>query len=275
MSYNDGTISRASGQATLGSATVALQTQTGGINPEMKTMKRMMGIPIKPYTVFSEHAIPLQAKPRPAREKQRATGGSTRLKTGVLRGTHFRPNSTPGSLSAPPSRNTHTPPDEDTDPARSKEPVLTGFELLSGSGGVQLPQDCLEVHLEGRGFRSAALNDLSYFSGLVYLNLNDNSLDLSDFCLLPRLIELHLSCNGIRHIPNFRQPLKALGKSSGTCQHPLLIPHLKFSTYRSIKLKRRASATCSCCPSCESWTFHVMGCTICPIWYGMIASRPL
>jgi Leucine-rich repeat (LRR) protein len=77
--------------------------------------------------------------------------------------------------------------------------VLDGFALLE-STGMGFPEDGRRADLSGQGFREVIPEDMSFFTGLVYMDASDNMFDFKSFEDLPRLRELRLVCNEIRHL---------------------------------------------------------------------------
>lgn len=77
--------------------------------------------------------------------------------------------------------------------------VLDGFMLLS-STGMGFPNDCRQAILNNRGLRAVVEEDLAYFTGLIYLDVSENFLNIDCFKQIPKLKELKLTCNNIRHI---------------------------------------------------------------------------
>lgn len=85
--------------------------------------------------------------------------------------------------------------------------VLDGFALLEATG-MGFPEDGRRADLSGQGYRDVIQEDMNFFSGLVYLDGSDNMFDFKSFELLPRLRELRLVCNEIRHLDEVNGYLK-------------------------------------------------------------------
>lgn len=82
---------------------------------------------------------------------------------------------------------------------KGEEKILDGFALLEASG-VALPVDALFGELSDREFTGVAENDLAFFSEMLYLDVSENYLQLSNFSNLLKLEDLKLACNNIRDI---------------------------------------------------------------------------
>jgi len=81
----------------------------------------------------------------------------------------------------------------------SENIALDGFALLEATG-MNFPDDGRQVKLNGKNFNSVVEPDLAYFTGLLFLDLSDNFLDIECFATLPRLKELRLAYNRISNI---------------------------------------------------------------------------
>jgi Leucine-rich repeat (LRR) protein len=77
--------------------------------------------------------------------------------------------------------------------------VLDGFALLEASG-LGFPEDSRKITISGNGYSSVIEEDLSFFTGLVYIDVSDNYFDFHCFEILPRLKELRIVCNQIENI---------------------------------------------------------------------------
>lgn len=77
--------------------------------------------------------------------------------------------------------------------------VLDGFALLEATG-MGFPEDGRRADLSGQGYREVVEEDMTFFTGLVYLDCSDNMFDIKALEILPRLRELRMVCNEIQHI---------------------------------------------------------------------------
>jgi Leucine-rich repeat (LRR) protein len=77
--------------------------------------------------------------------------------------------------------------------------ILNGFTLLDASG-VGLPEDSIAAVLVEKGLVDVNEEDLPFFTGLEYLDVSENSLNIAAFQSLSSLVELRLACNNIYNI---------------------------------------------------------------------------
>lgn len=77
--------------------------------------------------------------------------------------------------------------------------ILNGFALLDASG-VGLPEDSIAAVLVEKGLVDVNEEDLPFFTGLEYLDVSENSLNIAAFQSLSSLVELRLACNNIYNI---------------------------------------------------------------------------
>ena len=77
--------------------------------------------------------------------------------------------------------------------------VLDGFILLE-STGMSFPDDGRQAILNGKKFSAVVEPDLVFFTGLIFLDISENFLDLACFGSLPRLKELRMADNQITEI---------------------------------------------------------------------------
>lgn len=98
--------------------------------------------------------------------------------------------------------------------AASKRYILDGFLLLEATN-MSFPDDGRQAMLSGRGFTGVEDADLAFFTGLLYLDVSENFLELHVFGVLPRLQELRLACNRISSIESLEgfQKLQTLDLS--------------------------------------------------------------
>lgn len=80
-----------------------------------------------------------------------------------------------------------------------KKREIDGFYLLEVSG-ISFPEDLQHVVLNDRKLQTVVDDDLTYFSELLYLDVSENFLPLYPFGALPKLRELRIACNRIKHI---------------------------------------------------------------------------
>lgn len=79
------------------------------------------------------------------------------------------------------------------------EKVLDGFILLETTG-MGFPEDARTANVSGGGYHAVVVEDMLFFTGLVYLDVCDNHFNMQHFEMLPRLHELRMACNGIREL---------------------------------------------------------------------------
>lgn len=77
--------------------------------------------------------------------------------------------------------------------------VLDGFFLLE-SAGMSLPDDVRQVSVPDRSLSGVVEEDFQFFTGLIALDVSENSFELAPFGSLPRLKELRIACNSIQRI---------------------------------------------------------------------------
>jgi hypothetical protein len=87
-----------------------------------------------------------------------------------------------------------------------KTKTLDGFSLLDCTG-VSVPDDARQAVLSNKNFHHVSEPDLSYFTGLQFLDLSENYLTLQPFQGLWALKELRLPCNAITQI----KPMGSMG----------------------------------------------------------------
>ena len=78
----------------------------------------------------------------------------------------------------------------------SKYRTLDGFLLLEMTG-VAFPDDARKANVACKRLNEVVVEDLSFFTGLSFLDASENLLDLAPFGILPRLKDLKLACNNI------------------------------------------------------------------------------
>ena len=83
--------------------------------------------------------------------------------------------------------------------SQQSENILDGFYLLEASG-VSFPEDIVQITLSDKGLSKAELQDLTYFTNLLYADFSENKMNLLIFTAFPRLSELRLAYNEIQHI---------------------------------------------------------------------------
>lgn len=84
--------------------------------------------------------------------------------------------------------------------AQGRKPAaLDGFKMLEATG-FGFPEDGRAANLSDRVLSSVVEDDLSFFTGLLKLDVSENKLKLSQFSGLPRLKELRIACNTIRAV---------------------------------------------------------------------------
>ncbi len=77
--------------------------------------------------------------------------------------------------------------------------TLDGFKLLEATG-MGFPEDGRVAHLSDRMLTNVIEDDMSFFTGLLMLDVSENRLKLNYFETMPRLKELRIACNMIRNI---------------------------------------------------------------------------
>jgi len=92
-----------------------------------------------------------------------------------------------------------TEPEPESQELIDPKQTLDGFALLQATG-MTLPDDGRTITLPERNFKAVVGEDLTFFTGLVYLDLSENFLPLEPFGVLPALEELRLACNNIHEI---------------------------------------------------------------------------
>lgn len=101
---------------------------------------------------------------------------------------------------------------KDLERERACDRKLDGFCLLDGggrSGG--LPEDIRRSDVSDLGLGNVTVEDLPYFSRLIYVDGGNNHLPVEPFAHLPRLQELRLHCNAIRHLPDMEAVVREGG----------------------------------------------------------------
>lgn len=88
---------------------------------------------------------------------------------------------------------------DDSLASSNRQVTLDGFILLEASG-VSVPEDSRQAALVDRKLSSVLEEDLFFFTGLVFLDVSENQLELKPFGAIPRLKELRLACNNIQKI---------------------------------------------------------------------------
>jgi Leucine-rich repeat (LRR) protein len=83
--------------------------------------------------------------------------------------------------------------------------TLDGFALLDATGA-GVPDDARQAVLSNKNFHNVAEQDLIYFTGLQFLDLSENHLNVQDFANLWSLKELRLPCNAITQIKPLNMP---------------------------------------------------------------------
>ena len=92
---------------------------------------------------------------------------------------------------------------------KPNDKVLDGFILLDACG-VDFPEDGREAELSNSNFGSVIEEDILCFSKLEKLDASENSLQLSHFERLPKLLELRMVCNGLQELPLGQFPFPSL-----------------------------------------------------------------
>lgn len=77
--------------------------------------------------------------------------------------------------------------------------ALDGFKLLDATG-MGFPEDGRAATLSDKFLTTVVEDDLSFFTGLLKLDVSENKLKLNFFSGLPRLKELRIACNMIRTV---------------------------------------------------------------------------
>jgi hypothetical protein len=77
--------------------------------------------------------------------------------------------------------------------------ALDGFKLLEATG-MGFPEDGRAAILSDKMLTNVVEDDLSFFTGLLKLDVSENKLKLNYFSCLPRLKELRIACNMIKTV---------------------------------------------------------------------------
>ena len=85
----------------------------------------------------------------------------------------------------------------------SKLRTLDGFLLLE-MAGMGFPDDARKANVSNKRLSEVVVEDLSFFTDLLFLDASENFLDLAPFGILPRLKDLKLCCNNIERIHNLQ-----------------------------------------------------------------------
>ena len=118
-----------------------------------------------------------------------------------IRGTYI----TPDSVHIPGRRKLHMPIPlykskvENIPPEKAVQ--LDGFKLLEATG-MGFPEDGRVAHLSDKKLTAVIEDDMSFFTGLLMLDVSENRLKLNYFWNMPRLKEIRLACNSIKIIEN-------------------------------------------------------------------------
>jgi len=92
---------------------------------------------------------------------------------------------------------------------RAMDGKLDGFAMLDGGGrGGGLPEEIRRTDVSDLGLGQITMEDLPYFTRLIYVDAGNNHLQLAPFHLLPRLRELRLHCNGMRELRDLEEVVK-------------------------------------------------------------------
>jgi Leucine-rich repeat (LRR) protein len=78
---------------------------------------------------------------------------------------------------------------------------LDGFYLLETTGQ-GFPEDVFQACLSDRNIVSVVADDLTFFIGLLFLDISENYVDMHPFGAIPNLIELRIAGNHISQISN-------------------------------------------------------------------------
>ena len=81
--------------------------------------------------------------------------------------------------------------------------TLDGFILLEMTG-MGFPDDARKANISNSRLNEVVMEDLSFFTGLMFVDASENFLDLAPFGILPRLKDMKLCCNNIEHIHNLQ-----------------------------------------------------------------------
>jgi Leucine-rich repeat (LRR) protein len=79
--------------------------------------------------------------------------------------------------------------------------TLDGFLLLEKSN-MAFPDDSRQAVLSKMRLKKIVEEDLTFFTGLITLDVSENFLELAPFGVLPKLKQLNICCNNITNIPN-------------------------------------------------------------------------
>ncbi|ETW03588.1 hypothetical protein H310_04999 [Aphanomyces invadans] len=82
-----------------------------------------------------------------------------------------------------------------------KAVALDGFLLLD-TCRVEFPEEATRADVNGLNIRSVVVDDLLFFSNLVFLDMSDNQAPFEPLGTLPALKELDFQCNAVHRIQN-------------------------------------------------------------------------
>jgi len=145
------------------------------------------GVPLKPFTVLAEEAIPPVPEVENAKSKRRGWLSFTSRDDMAANATPLHDGE------GQPLRFYNT------GPLPQREKTLDGFFLLEASSAA-LPHQATRVRINDENLAATVPQDLTFFTNLMFVDLGENRLKLEDLTSLPAVVEMRLHCNGIRAV---------------------------------------------------------------------------
>ncbi|RHY77670.1 hypothetical protein DYB26_000216 [Aphanomyces astaci] len=126
----------------------------------------------------------------------------------------------------------------------AKAVALDGFLLLD-TCRVEFPEEATRADVNGLNIRSVVVDDLLFFSNLVFLDMSDNQSPFEPLGALPALKELDFQCNAVHKITNLTgfDALEWLNLSFNCLTSPDVEEMAKLPKLRELYLSNNAIAT--------------------------------
>ncbi|ETV72430.1 hypothetical protein H257_12557 [Aphanomyces astaci] len=126
----------------------------------------------------------------------------------------------------------------------AKAVALDGFLLLD-TCRVEFPEEATRADVNGLNIRSVVVDDLLFFSNLVFLDMSDNQSPFEPLGTLPALKELDFQCNAVHKITNLTgfDALEWLNLSFNCLTSPDVEELAKLPKLRELYLSNNAIAT--------------------------------
>ncbi|RHY94815.1 hypothetical protein DYB35_000665 [Aphanomyces astaci] len=126
----------------------------------------------------------------------------------------------------------------------AKAVALDGFLLLD-TCRVEFPEEATRADVNGLNIRSVVVDDLLFFSNLVFLDMSDNQSPFEPLGALPALKELDFQCNAVHKITNLTgfDALEWLNLSFNCLTSPDVEELAKLPKLRELYLSNNAIAT--------------------------------